>query len=323
MPATEAKTLLQFLLDLLRDPQAQAEFDANPQGALTAAGLDGMCFADVRDALPLVMDHAPAAVAARYDDDVRAASASAVAVVGEEHHHGGHGEHHWIPGPVLPAHTPEVEKVIQQLQYVTNNYAYDSHDTNLETNLEQNIRANGDVTTTLNQPVASGAGAVAAGGDITSPVATGEGSAAGDGNMVNHDGTASFGAGDASSVGGSIAAGEGGAVSLNDAATGANTDNSAENFGSGAASSNAAATSDHSVTDNSTDTATATDNSTNDSGNTDNSQHNPSNTGAGDLDSTERHASPLFAHEDASGAADADTLAASHEAQHHDVVTHA
>jgi hypothetical protein len=313
MPATEAKTLLQFLLDLLRDPQAQAEFDANPQGALTAAGLDGMCFADVRDALPLVMDHAPAAVAARYDDDVRAASASAVAVVGEEHHHGGHGEHHWIPGPVLPPHAPEVDKVIQQLQYVTNNYAYDSHD--IETNLEQNIRANGDVTTTLNQPVASGDGAVAAGGDITSPVATGAGAVAGEGNMVNHDGTASFGAGDASSVGGSIAAGEGGAVSLNDTATGTNTDESATNFGSGAASSQAPAT----HTETPTTTVTQTDNSQ--ANETDNSTHTATNSGAGDLDAG-REATPLFAHEDASGTADADTLAA-HEPQHHDVVTHA
>jgi hypothetical protein len=304
--ATEAKTLLQFLLDLLRDPQTQAQFDADPQATLTAAGLNGMCFADVRDALPLVMDHAPAAVAARYDDDVRAASASAVAVVGEEHHHGGGGEHHWIPGPVLPAHTPEVEKVIQQLQYVTNNYAYDSHDTNLETNLEQNIRANGDVTTTLNQPVASGAGAVAAGGDITAPVATGEGSAAGDGNMVNHDGTASFGAGNAATVGGDIAAGEGGAVSLNDAAAGAYTDESATNFGSGAASSQG----DAAHTETPTTTVTQTDNSATDSNNTDNSTTTNENSGAGDQTTEAREASPLFAHEDAAHTADADTLAA-------------
>lgn len=264
MPATEAKTLLQFLLDLLRDPQTQAEFDADPQATLAAAGLDGMCFADVRDALPLVMDHAPAAVAARYDDDVRAASASAVAVVGEEHHHGGHGghgEHHWIPGPVLPAHTPEVEKIIQQLQYVTNNYAYDSHDTTFETNLEQNIRANGDVTTTLDisPTVASGDGSVAAGEDITAPVATGDGSQAGDGNMMNGDGTAAFGDGDAASVGGSIAANNGSAVSLNDAATGENTDESATNFGSGAASSQGDATPDNSETE----TVTVTDESDN------------------------------------------------------------
>ncbi|WP_414638207.1 IniB N-terminal domain-containing protein, partial [Actinomycetospora sp.] len=58
MPVTEAKTILAFLLDLLRDPNAQAAFAADPHGTLTAAGLDGMCFADVRDALPLVMDHA-------------------------------------------------------------------------------------------------------------------------------------------------------------------------------------------------------------------------------------------------------------------------
>ena len=268
MPATEAKTLLQFLLDLLRDPQTQAEFDANPQATLAAAGLDGMCFADVQDSLPLVMDHAPAAVAARYDDDVRAASASAVAVVGDEHHHGGGhhggGEHHWIPGPVLPEHSPEIDKVIQQLQYVTNNYAYDSHDTNFETNLEQNIRANGDVTTTLDisPTVASGDGAVGVGGDNSAPIAT-DGAVAGDGNMVNGDGTAAFGDGDAASVGGSIAANAGSAVSLNDAANGENTDESATNFGDGAASSQGDATPDNSETDNSDNSET--DNSIDDS----------------------------------------------------------
>ncbi|MEJ2866674.1 IniB N-terminal domain-containing protein [Actinomycetospora sp. OC33-EN08] len=274
MPATEAKTLLQFLLDLLRDPQTQAEFDQNPQATLAAAGLDGMCFADVRDALPLVMDHAPASVAARYDDDVRAASASAVAVVGEEHHHhGGGGEHHWIPGPVLPPHTPEVEKVIQQLQYVTNNYAYDSHDTNFETNLEQNIRANGDVTTTLDidPTVASGDGAVAVGGDNSAPIAT-DGAVAGDGNMINGDGTAAFGDGDATSVGGSIGADNGGAVSLTDAATGENTDESATNFGSGAASSQGDATPDNSETE----TISVTDESDN-SDNSDNSVNDSNN----------------------------------------------
>ena len=108
MPVTEARTILQFLLDLLRDPNAQAAFADDPQGTLAAAGLDNMCFADVRDALPLVMDHAPASVAARYDDDLRAGTASTAAVVGptDDHdwdrpawgHHDDHG-HHWRPAP--------------------------------------------------------------------------------------------------------------------------------------------------------------------------------------------------------------------------------
>ncbi len=108
MPVTEARTILQFLLDLLRDPNTQAAFAADPQGTLAAAGLDNMCFADVRDALPLVMDHAPAAVAARYDDDLRAGTASATAVVVDPDHDWnrpawGHDDHdHATTGPPAP-----------------------------------------------------------------------------------------------------------------------------------------------------------------------------------------------------------------------------
>ena len=173
MPVTEARTLLQFLLDLLRDPNAQAAFAADPQGTLAAAGLDNMCFADVRDALPLVMDHAPAAVAARYDDDLRAGTASTAAVVSDpDHdwdrpawtHHDDHDHgHHWTPGPVPPHHAPEIEKVVQHLNWVTNNYSFDSHDANFTTALDQHIIANGDVTTTVDThpQIASGDGAVA------------------------------------------------------------------------------------------------------------------------------------------------------------------
>ena len=48
MPVTEAKTLLQFLLDLFRDPVARAEFLADPTCSLQAAGLDDLTLADVR-----------------------------------------------------------------------------------------------------------------------------------------------------------------------------------------------------------------------------------------------------------------------------------
>jgi hypothetical protein len=326
MPATEAKTILQFLLDLLRDPSAQATFAADPQGTLASAGLDNLCFADVRDALPLVMDHAPAAVAARYDDDVRAGSASAAAVVSDPGHHwdGGHHDHHWNPGPVPAPHHPEVDRVVQHLNWVTNNYAFDSHDTTFSTDLNQHIIANGDVTTTVDThpQVASGDGAVAVGGDVTAPVATGAGSVAGDANEVNHDGTASFGAGDASSVGGSVNASDGGAASLGAAATGNEQNSESTSFGAGDSTSGTGGatvtpTHDHPTTT----TVSATDTSQHDSNNTDNSTHDATSNGNGPADAGAHDAGPLFAPDTTPDTHDDGVLAA-HEAPTHDVVAH-
>ena len=50
-------SLLDFILNLLRDPQAQAEFKANPQAVLADNGLTGVCAADIHDTLPLVTDN--------------------------------------------------------------------------------------------------------------------------------------------------------------------------------------------------------------------------------------------------------------------------
>ena len=329
MPVTEARTILQFLLDLLRDPSAQAAFAADPHGTLAAAGLDTMCFADVRDALPLVMDHAPASVAARYDDDLRAGTASTAAVVVDpDHdwdrpawsHHDDHG-HHWTPGPVPPHHAPEIEKVVSHLNWVTNNYSFDSHDANFTTALDQHIIANGDVTTTVDThpQIASGDGAVAVGGDLTAPVATGTGSVAGQGNMVNHDGTAAFGTGDATRVGGSIGASHGGAVSLTAPATGNEQDSAATSFGAGdATSGTGGATVTPTHTHPTTTTVSATDTSTH----TDNSTHDATSTGAGHADAGSREAGPLFAHETAPDAADETGVLAAHETHTHEVIAH-
>jgi hypothetical protein len=326
MPVTEARTILQFLLDLLRDPNAQAAFAADPQGTLASAGLDNLCFADVRDALPLVMDHAPAAVAARYDDDLRAGTASTAAVVSDPDHHwtpDWHHEpaHHWHPAP--EHHDPEIDKVVAHLNWVTNNYAFDSHDTTFTTDLNQHIVANGDVTTTVDThpQVASGDGAVAVGGDLAAPVATGAGSVAGEGNMVNHDGTAAFGAGDATSVGGSIGASHGGAVSLTAPATGTEEDSAATSFGAGDATS-ASGASTATPTHNPTTTVSATDTSQHDSNNTDNSTHDATSTGPGDADAGTRDAGPLFAHDAATPDAHDDGVLAAHEAHTHEVVAH-
>ncbi|MGH3751533.1 MAG: IniB N-terminal domain-containing protein [Pseudonocardiaceae bacterium] len=50
-------SLIEFLLNLLRDEAAQEEFERDPEGTLARHGLDGLSGQDVRDAAPLVADH--------------------------------------------------------------------------------------------------------------------------------------------------------------------------------------------------------------------------------------------------------------------------
>lgn len=56
-------TLHEFVLNLISDPAAQADFEADPHACLDAAGLTDVTPTDVRDAIPLVADYAPARVA--------------------------------------------------------------------------------------------------------------------------------------------------------------------------------------------------------------------------------------------------------------------
>ncbi len=52
-----ASSLIDFLMSLLRDEAATAEFERDPQAMLARHGLDDLCGQDVRDVAPLVADH--------------------------------------------------------------------------------------------------------------------------------------------------------------------------------------------------------------------------------------------------------------------------
>ena len=54
--ATIADALIEFILGLLGDPEAAAEFAEDPEGAFEAAGLGDICAADVRSVAPVVID---------------------------------------------------------------------------------------------------------------------------------------------------------------------------------------------------------------------------------------------------------------------------
>ncbi|GAA3847390.1 IniB N-terminal domain-containing protein [Saccharothrix violaceirubra] len=57
---SSAGTLHDFVLDLLSDPDALADFQADAEGSLAAAGLGDITAQDVQEVIPLVLDYAPA-----------------------------------------------------------------------------------------------------------------------------------------------------------------------------------------------------------------------------------------------------------------------
>lgn len=68
-------SLIEFLMNLLRDEDARTEFVSDPEGTLARHGLDGLCGQDVRDVQPILADHAAVHVKhdgydqPRYHDD--------------------------------------------------------------------------------------------------------------------------------------------------------------------------------------------------------------------------------------------------------------
>lgn len=88
-------SLVEFLLSLLRDPEARAEFEQNPEAVLARNGLDGLCMTDVTDAEPLLADRS----------GVQASANGSVA--------NGHVVESGGNGP------------IQEITHVTNNYEVD------------------------------------------------------------------------------------------------------------------------------------------------------------------------------------------------------
>jgi hypothetical protein len=136
--ATIADALIEFILSLLRDPEAAQEFDDDPQGALASRGLSNVSAADVCAVAPVIAERA---------NVVAAAPAAA------------------------PKVTPsDVSPTVREIQSVTNSLTYvDNHNTILDQSVNQNIWADGDVTQVFDQEavIASGEGSVAAGDDAT------------------------------------------------------------------------------------------------------------------------------------------------------------
>ena len=92
--------VIDFLLRLLTDEDAQAEFDKDPQGTLADAGLEGVTAADIRDARLQLADSGAVSStdggrgSSHGDDPVREIGYTTQHYVADErvvHHDGGHG----------------------------------------------------------------------------------------------------------------------------------------------------------------------------------------------------------------------------------------
>ena len=140
---TAATSLLDFILNMLKDPQAQAEFRASPEHVLAANGLTGVCAADIHETLPLVTDNRFVELANSHAD-----SPSVVPAAGDSGIHG----------------------AIQYLHHITRTYRYDDHGAHGHEPGHVNIWAVGDVTHTFDDGhVAADDGHVGAGGPAPGP----------------------------------------------------------------------------------------------------------------------------------------------------------
>ncbi len=179
-------SLLDFILKLLKNPQAQAEFRASPEQVLAAHGLTGVCAADIHEMLPLVTDHR----------SVELASVS-----------------HSAPPSVVPAPGDgDTHAAIEYLRYITNAYTYEDHSVHIDESVHANIWAVGEVAQTFDDShvVPDGAGPVA-GGHIPGPVMPGPGGPVSTGNWVGDGHGNTFGQGRNLAYGGHAPQGDGNA----------------------------------------------------------------------------------------------------------------
>ncbi|WP_426184639.1 IniB N-terminal domain-containing protein [Microbacterium sp. TWP3-1-2b2] len=135
---TIADALIAFILSLLRDPDAVADFAADPDAALAGNNLRSACMADVAAVRPVIVDR-PDIVARTQPDPT--------------------------PPPPPDAPTEVTNEILRIVQQFTT--TIDARSTMVDNSVNQNIWAGGDVTQIFDQEaiIASGDGSVAAGDD--------------------------------------------------------------------------------------------------------------------------------------------------------------
>lgn len=133
---TIADALIAFILSLLRDPEAAAEFVAEPEAAMFRGGVGDICADDVRAVAPVIVDHPEV-----------------------------------TPKPPAPEPGPHPNPVVKEIVKLVSQFTtIDNRSTIIDQSVNQNIwTEGGDVTQIFDQEavVASGDEAVAAGNDAT------------------------------------------------------------------------------------------------------------------------------------------------------------
>lgn len=150
--ATIADALIEFILSLLRDPEAAAKFADDPDASLSRAGLQDVCAADVRSVMPVIAEH-PQVIVKTAAPLVAPKPAPS-------------------PSPSQPSHRDP--DVIQHINHVANNFQFDNRSTIVDQSVNQNIWAEGDVTQIFDQEavMAVGDNSVAAGRDAAVDTST-------------------------------------------------------------------------------------------------------------------------------------------------------
>lgn len=141
---TIADALIEFILSLLSDPEAAAEFEQDPDASLAYSGLSDICAADVRSVVPVVVDR----------PDVIQVMPPSVEVT---------------PPTVIVKPQPYEPKqdLIREIANVVNHFKIDNRSTIVDQSVNQSIWAEGDVTQLFDQEavIATGDNSVAAGQD--------------------------------------------------------------------------------------------------------------------------------------------------------------
>jgi hypothetical protein len=171
------QSLLDFILNLLRDSDAKAAFVADPERALADAGLSEVCGQDVSDAMSYVAEYHPVSFVGNREYNVGDTSVVQHAAS-------------YQPESYRPEnHEPDSHaSAVRQLEYVTNNYSYtDSHDTVVDKSVNQSIWNEGSLSQRFDDhSVTATDHSVAAGRDIDGTVANGDHNVVGEGNSVGN-----------------------------------------------------------------------------------------------------------------------------------------
>jgi hypothetical protein len=184
---TLASSLLDFILDLFRDPDAAAAYEQDPAAALSDAGLGDVDPADVAALMPMVAaDHAPAyggdhcgpddkgddkGAGHHHPKPVQDADCDDDKGAGHhpkpvEHDHDKDDDHGGKPHTDWNGHGHEAA-VIHNVSYVENSYSYSHTDVDVDIDASHSIWAGGDVYAIWgDENVIATGGSVAAGDDV-------------------------------------------------------------------------------------------------------------------------------------------------------------